>query len=481
MSENISLLPPHCCIPEPQIIFHPERVEDRDIHPLKGLYKFGPYSRSQINHVIDPIRLAVISPYGEMDNIGALIDELNQQHSPKERIAYLIDFPGFSRIFGLNIVKADDHTQIELPADVDEKLKKSEKPHIELAEILTRTLSAIEAHRNNFEVLMLYLPLKWEICFYGGEDDDFDLHDYLKAITAIRGIPLQIIREDKAIIYECRCSVAWRLSLAIYCKAGGIPWKMAGIAPDIAYIGLSYGIKKSASKNKQFVSCCSQVFDAEGTGLEFLLYETEDVRIERENPFLSRSEMRRIMARSLKLYQKRNGGRAPRRVFIHKSTHFKPMEIDGCFDAFNSADSIELIQIQQDVCWRGINIVPPKIKGKIKGLIDHYPCHRGSYITLDGRSALLWTQGNAPSAVGGNNYFKEGKGIPSPLLLIRHAGHGSWEDGCRSVLDLTKMNWNHDGLYDRLPVTLSYSSVLANIAKRMETFTSLPYQFRFFM
>jgi hypothetical protein len=481
MSKKNSLFPPHRCISEPQIIFHPDRIEDRDIHPLKGLYKFGPYSRSQINHVIDPIRLAVIAPFGEMDNVDALIDELNQSHSPEERKAYLIDFPGFSRVFGLNIVKAGNHAQIELPQDVDKKISAAEKPHLELADILTRTISAIEAHRNDFEVFMLYLPIKWEMCFYGDEDDDFDLHDYLKAITAARGIPLQIIREDKAIIYECRCSVAWRLSLAIYCKAGGIPWKLAGIAPDVAFIGLSYAIKKSADKKTQFVTCCSQVFDADGTGLEFLLYETEDVRIDRENPFLSRNEMRRVMARSLRLYQKRNGGRSPRQVFIHKTTHFKPMEIDGCFDAFNSCESIDLIQVQQNVCWRGVNIVAPRNRNQKKGIIDYYPCHRGSYITLDGRSALLWTQGNAPIATGGKNYFKEGKSIPSPLLLTRHAGHGTWEDGCRSVLDLTKMNWNHDGLYDKLPVTLSYSSVLANIAKRMKKFAALPYQFRFFM
>ena len=481
MSENISRLPSHCCLPEPQIIFHPERAEDRDIHPLKGLYRFGPYSRSQINHVIDPIRLGVIAPTGEMKNIYSLINELNKKHPPTERKAYLIDFPGFSRIFGLNIVKSSAITQVELPSDIDRKLSKAEKPHLELAEILTRAINAIEAHRNAFDVLMLYLPIKWEMCFYGNKDDDFDLHDYLKSITATRGMPLQIIREDRAIVYECRCSVAWRLSMAIYCKAGGIPWKLAGIAPDVAYIGLSYAVKKAGRKESQFVTCCSQIFDAEGTGLEFLLYETEDVRIERDNPFLSRNEMRRVMGRSLRLYQKRNGGRSPRRVFIHKTTPFKPEEIDGCFDAFKSSDSLELIQVQQDVCWRGINILAPRKREEKRGIIDHYPCQRGSYIILDGRSALLWTQGNAPEAVGGTNYYKEGKSIPSPLLLTRYAGHGGWEDGCRSVLDLTKMNWNHDGLYDRLPVTISYSSVLANIAKRMSHYTTIPYQFRFFM
>ena len=114
----------------------------------------------------------------------------------------------------------------------------AEKPHLVLAEILTNTLTALEAHRNDFDVLILYLPVKWKNCFYGEEFENFDLHDYLKSITAVRGIPLQIVREDRAIIYECRCSVAWRLSLAIYCKAGGIPWKLVGISLCLgAFVG----------------------------------------------------------------------------------------------------------------------------------------------------------------------------------------------------------------------------------------------------
>jgi hypothetical protein len=52
-----------------------------------------------------------------------------------------------------------------------------------------------------------------------------------------------------------------------------------------------------------------------------------------------------------------------------------------------------------------------------KGITSSYPVERGSYIALGNREVLLWTQGNAPSAVGGKNYFKEGKGIPSPLEL----------------------------------------------------------------
>ena len=94
---------------------------------------------------------------------------------------------------------------------------------------------------------------------------------------------------------------------------------------------------------------------------------------------------------------------------------------------------------------------------------------------------LLWTQGNAPTAVGGRDFFKEGKGIPSPLLLHRFAGHGPMFDAASSVLQLSKMDWNNDSLYDRLPVTLSYASVLARVLKRMPKLAHLEYQFRFFM
>jgi argonaute-like protein implicated in RNA metabolism and viral defense len=68
-----------------------------------------------------------------------------------------------------------------------------------------------------------------------------------------------------------------------------------------------------------------------------------------------------------------------------------------------------------------------------------------------------------------------------PLLLHRFAGHGPWAPGCSAVLGLTKMNWNNDSLYDRLPVTMAYAQVLAQVVKRMPELRPQTYQFRFFM
>jgi len=422
----------------------------------------------------------MLIPSGARQSVDRLLRELEERHRPRERRAYLPEFLGFSRVFGLRLVTAPQNVCIELPSTVDKELSDSSTPHIALAQRLSQALSSLITNRSDFDVLIIYLPSRWSVGFEGGKDDDFDLHDYIKAITASSGIPVQIILEDSAMSYFCRCSVMWRLSIAIYCKAGGVPWKLADTDEDAAYIGLSYAIRTGPRNDRRFVTCCSQVFDADGAGLEFIAYETDDIRVERDNPFLSRSDMRRVMARSLALYQHRHAGRSPKRVVVHKSTEFKPEEVDGCFDSWKAPEGLDLVQIKQSARWRGVLIDPPRQQSD-RGNPAAYPTRRGTYLQLSGRDVLLWTQGNAPTAVGGRNFYKEGKGIPSPLMLTRFAGHGAWDEGCRQVLGLTKMDWNNDSLYERLPITLSFATALAQVVKRMPSIAPKPYESRFFM
>ena len=341
--------------------------------------------------------------------------------SRRERRAYLRPFSGFSRVFRVRVVSAGDPARIELPRSFDEEMANSSAAHRTLAERLTREIKALAAYRHEFDVLLIYLPGRWAEGFWGGEDEDFDLHDYLKAITAIQGIPIQIINDgggNSALDYFCRCSVSWRLSIALYCKAGGVPWKLASSDASTAYIGLSYALRPRGAEGGQFVTCCSQVFDADGAGLEFLAYSPEEVEVEMsrygKNPFLSRSEMRRVMARSMALYQRRHAGRLPRRVVVHKNHRVQARRGGGLLlDALRASEGIELIQVQQDTPWRGLLVEPPRQSGG-KGAPGGYPLLRGSYLPLSGRETLLWTQGDAPSAVGNRHYYKEGKGIPAP-------------------------------------------------------------------
>jgi hypothetical protein len=473
-------MPSHSFVDEPDLLFHPDRPQDRHAHPLRGLLEHGPFSRSLVNTVFDPIRIASIYPSGFRERTRAFFREFEQQHRPRERKAYLVDYPGFNRIFGLRLNSSVPEAHIELPASLDDEIATSKQPHLRLAEALTAAMNRLNAFRNEFDVLMIYLPDRWSVAFFG-QTDDFNLHDYIKAVNASRGVPTQIVLENSALQYFCRASVMWRLGIALYCKAGGVPWKLADQDPETAYIGLSYAVRAVTDERPRFVTCCSQVFDSDGAGLQFLAYETDDAHIERDNPFLSRAEMRRVMARSLALYQRRHAGRSPKRVVVHKSTEFKPEETSGCFDALHAAELVELYQIQQDTLWRGVQINSPKVAGQKTGDPSMYPCARGTYLPLGTRELLLWTQGNAPKATGGRDFYKEGKGVPQPIVLKRFAGHGDWSEPTRGVLGLSKMNWNNDSLYDRLPVTLSYASILARTIKRMPTIQARPYEFRFFM
>jgi len=468
---------PHMCLPEPKLAFHPDRTSDREIHPLRGLLRFGPHSRGWVP---DPIRVATVAPAGEGPRLYSFMKELNSAYKPTERKDYLIEWPGFQRIFGLRVTGAGQGCHVELDSALETDLSSSSMPHIVLAERLVRAIQNLEARRTEFDILVIYLPQRWAPGYFGGERDDFDLHDHLKATTAARRLPIQLVLEDRALAYRDRASVMWRMGLALYVKAGGVPWKLAEMDPETAYIGLSYAVRPPDSDRPRFVTCCSQVFDAEGSGLEFVAYDAHEVEVQRENPFLSRTEMFRVLTRSMDLYRRRHAGHSPRRVMVHKNTEFKLDEVDGAMEAFHLCEAVDLVQVVEDVGWRGVRIDPARGGGK-GGAAAAFPVQRGTLIGLSPREALLWTHGDVRGVSDRGAYFKGSRSTPRPIRLVRHAGHGPWDETARAVLGLSKMNWNNDALYDPLPVTMGYAKVLARVVKRMPDLGSAAYQFRFFM
>lgn len=467
-------LPGHVVLPEPQLRFGSDHARDVDIHPMEGLLRFGPYSQGKLSPVASPIRIGMIVPTDLEDALVQQMRELDQAHQPRERKQYLPAFPGFEKVFGVRLARGGAPSRIALSPDLDRQIEAAAAPHLILSEALTRALFALRNARESFDVVIILLKESWSAAFRGPPGDDFDLHDYIKAYSASDGICVQFLREGSALNYRCRCSVAWRLSIALYTKAGGTPWVLADVEPGTAFIGIDYAMRADDDAAHRFAICCSQVFDAEGSGLEFVAYEADGVRMFGKNPYLRRDQMLKVMARSLAIYQRKHSGDPPRRVVVHKNTEFRPEEIEGVFDALQNADSIELVHVQQSCGWRGVFIAAPRQP-------HGYPCHRGTTFQLGANEALLWTQGNLPAVAGGKDYFKEGKGTPEPLLLVRHAGLGELDDLCRETLALTKMDWNNDGPYDRLPVTLNFAGTLATIVKRMPKLQPQSYPVRLFM
>ena len=464
----------HAKLNEPSLRFGSTSPMDTDVHPLRGLLRFGPYSKNWIARVPNTVRIAFIGQAAMVKKLQGLVEDFEGEFRPSDQKEYRPAYKGLSNVFGIRAIPAGAPSEIILPDTLASKVVAAEKPHHVLAEALTRAIGQLRANRHDFDMVMIGLDAAWADGFFEREEEDFNLHDHLKAIAASMGISTQIIRSDRALSYHCRAGVMWRLAIALYTKAGGVPWVLDGVQPNTAFIGIDYALRRHVDDGPKFAICCAQVFDAEGSGLEFLAYEAAGVKVYGDNPYLSRDQMLKIMARSLSIYQKKHDGDPPKRVVVHKNTPFRNDEIAGCLGAFSSVDAVELLQVQADSGWRGYRV-------DAKKMVAGYPVHRGSLLPIGDYEALLWTKGDLPEVAGGKHFYKEGKGTPEPVLITRHAGRGDFQDACRDTLALTKMDWNNDGPYDGMPVTLNFAGRLAQIVKRMPALEPYPYPVRLFM
>lgn len=468
------VLSSHGMLPEPALLFASRTT---DTHPLRGLIAGGPYSHDLA--LPTRVRLAYLAPQARMKRAESIAGELQGRAEVKDAPNYYYEYPGFETAFRIPVIPADESLKFS-PVDDCARLARAQDGD-GLVKALMHTMGSIRARRSSFDVLLVYLPPEWETSFlYEG----FNLHDRLKARIAPLGIPVQIIRET---VFEraCRAQVMWGMSVALYAKAGGIPWKLANFNKDEAYIGLSYAMR-SHDDGTEYSTCCSQVFDPDGTGFEFVAYDTREFETDRRgNPYLSYQEMQSVLSRSLLLYQNGHYAHVPRKIFVHKSTHFTEEEIQGALDAFGTKTEVELIQIVRGTDWYGLKVNPPQQRGQ-KAAPAGYPVDRGTYLPVSETECLLWTQGSV-SGVNAQRpnqpVFKEAvfKPLPNPILLRRFSGEGGWYDTCSSVHSLTKCDWNNNTLYKTMPATLVYSQRFANVVKGTPDIVNDVYDYRFFM
>lgn len=476
---ELSRLTPFSLLEEPQLTFD-SSDKALDVNPLRGLDRHGPYSSGSFKTYTKELRVATIAPESGWAGLRLLVGTLRSSHSAKDRVEYVPAYRGFEQIFGIPLVAAaTSRAHIKLPDDIG--LKSAANPGAQLMQVIGGAMDRLAIEREHFDVVLIHLPDAWQSAFRA---PGFDAHDAIKALGAGFGIPSQVIN-DRAIQFTLKASLAWRLGIALYVKAGGIPWKLGplpGVPEGTAYIGLAYALRGDQAE-AHHVTCCSQVFDADGGGMQFVAFQArdpvQDLIEAKRNPFLSRSDMRSVLARSLSLYTSRSGGQLPKRLVVHKTTAFKPDELSGVLDATAAIPELECVEVGSAAGWRGVWLLEGK--GNVRSTPDGFPVPRGAVLQRTGKSALVWVAGNAPRAALRGDYYQGKKSIPRPLSLVRHAGKGPLQLSALEALALTKMDWNNDALYDPVPVTIRYSQRLARTIANVPNLPGNAYAYRLFM
>ena len=407
---------------ETELAFDYENGSRVAVNQLKGLINYGPLE----SYANRSVRLAVLSPRECAEDIWKHLNELNKHHATtlKQDKVFLPEYIGFQDVFrcGLNI---------------------------------PNQLSKMRELKN--------------------ENVYFDLHDSLKIYCAGKGIVTQIIEEKSVHTNSDMAKIMWGLSTAIYAKAIGKLWKPKLTRYNTAYIGLSY---VQSIKNKEKISIsCSQLFDSEGNGMELYLRPLKDPQIIQKNPYMRSGDACRLMNNLKRIYDESVPLHKLNRIVIHKTTHFTKEEMEGITNGLAGVDNIELLQIQEFSAWRTIRFQ--------NDTATPFPVQRGTVIPLDKDTFLIWTHGSVQhdELAGKNlNYYKNGRGIPAPLLVKRFMGKSSAQELVNEILMLTKMNWNSgDGLYKILPVTLDFAKALSRVAEQDLVVYDRPYDFRYFI
>lgn len=463
--------------PEPKLFYHISDSNYSTTHPLKGLKNFGPYDYSLGGDTSAAVSIGVVSPKGGFSKLLKHLNNLNKPSVAQSDKEYVIEYPGFNKLYKKTL-EFPQTASDKLCAIIDEETVK-QLTLIEFYELLKKKVDYFDTIRGDFDLLIVYIPKYWShFRELKNEISYFDLHDSLKIYGAKKNIKIQFI-EDKSIDYFDQARISWWLSLAIHTKANGIPWKNQPETENTAYIGIGYAIKNTDA-NSQVVVGCSQLFDSSGQGLRFLLQPIEKPVFYGKNPYMSKEDARRLILNLRETYFKIDPNAKLDKLVIHKTTHFTKDEIEGIAQASEGIKNVELLQIQQFTSWRALR----SYRASSKTLIHFFPVQRGMALQLDDFSFLLWTHGSVTHdeiVLQGRNYYSGGRGIPMPLLIKRFQGTDSIDTVAKSILNLTKMNWNGGQLYKTLPVTLDFSKNLSRVAKQTEALQNYQYDFRFFM
>ncbi len=227
---------------------------------------------------------------------------------------------------------------------------------------------------------------------------------------------------------------AWNLSVGLFYKAGGIPWRVRPLVDHTCFVGISFHHLRTADRHLVF-SSLAQAFSSDGDGFA-LRGDALPWDEERKRPHLGSTQAFDLLHKVLSAYRDRLG-RDPLRVVIHKSSEFTSEENEGIDRSLHEIPAVE----KQTLRSTEFRLVRQ----------GTYPPHRGTFCEF-GDARFLFTTGYSPM-----RQTYDGPHIPAPLELIGLGDEAEAERAASEILALTKMNWNSADDHVAFPISLAFA------------------------
>jgi len=493
-------------IDEPLLTFGEKK---QHVDPKMGLLAYGPCLLPNRRVISSSIRLGIIGSKDTINLTQLWVEKCQNEIPGKSGDSLLFpSFPGFTRVFGselriqeecIEVITQNEINKILRIIDFNRRVKvaanlfieklsnlrvREPRPHVVICALpqeivdacgtkrdrITRgrikltkkerkILEIIRKHREMGQTTLFPLDESFLELTYGTSD----LRRLIKAKAMSIGIPTQLVKpktltvdsKDKTI--QDVATRAWNLSVALYYKAEGYPWKLTEMETGTCYVGISF--YKEINKNVR--TSIAQVFTHTGEGLVLRGGRAIQDEITR-TPHLTQTNAFNLMCDVIDLYKKQMHS-LPSRIVVHKSSRFWSDELSGFREAAKEIDFLDFVAIEN----RGIRFM--RRYGK-------YPPLRGTVIQIGEGDYILFTKGYIP-------YYRTYPGlrVPTPLEIIEHYGDSPMSVICKEILALTKMNWNSADFCIREPITLAYSREVGKILAYVPEEVIPRPEYRFYM
>lgn len=423
---------------EPKLQFSTGR-HNLSIDPRFGLARFHPLDYITGRREFSSVDIGVIAKEDEIREVLTLLNSLNDNFEPKSK-GSKIEYEGFKEIY---------KSSVHIPEIRGEKIisiKNSEIKEIignkDAFENIIRLYNSkiqqyIDKNRDR-DVLVLPMPKILEKYFKFNYED---LRAHIKALCVNKHVYTQILTQASFRPYDM-CNNMWNLSLGLYVKAGGVPWKLESREENTCFIGIAFGIKKE-ERGQEILVGLAEVFDVFGESVTIKVVEDEfksEVGLH-----LSEEKASRLIKIAIEGYESEKCEK-PKRVIIHKTTPFNEYEKKGIEDALGSI-IYDLVHIQLGTA---LKLIPN----------GAYSPNRGTFWEINKEKGVLYTTGYI-------EVFETYPGLAtaSPIEINRNHGETELKTLVEQVFGLTKMNWNTTALMNKEPVTIEYARKVVDILK----------------